>query len=103
MLVQFLAPLRRPDACRDAGYEWRLDNRVEGFEYCADYSRKAGYLRRCSHTSTGEVNKLTKNNREKQHSDVGLFIQTDNFILWRLLCARIVGRQGRTITLIARR
>lgn len=54
MLVQFLAPLRRPDACRDAGYEWHLDNRVERFEYCADYSRKAGYLRRCSHTSTGE-------------------------------------------------
>jgi hypothetical protein len=31
------------------------------------------------------VNELTKDNWEKLHSDVGLFIQTDNFILWRLL------------------
>lgn len=34
------------------------------------------------------MNKLTKDSWKQRHSDVGLFIQTDNFILWRLLSTK---------------
>ena len=54
VLVQSLAPIHRTDGCRDAGYGWHLDYWGYGFEYSAECGRDTEYLRRCSHTSTGE-------------------------------------------------